>query len=113
MKNKIERVIKSFGHSQLNLGSEAGRKILTDKLYSKLTETEIVDVCIFTGNDVIDDCYIKIDYGYGANKDGMLYEFGPVSEQVGDELLESLQNKLKSGSISDYSKETFHTEFKV
>lgn len=113
MRNKIKQVVESFEHSQLNLGSEAGRKILTDSLYSKLTETEVGSVCIFTGEDVIDDCYVKIDFGYGANKDGMLYEFGPVSEQVGDELLNLLQHKLKSGSISDYGKETFHTEFKV
>lgn len=111
MKDKIKQVVESFEHSQLNLGSEAGRKILTDSLYSKLTETEVGSVCIFTGEDVIDDCYVRIDYGYGANKDGLLYEFGPVSEQVGDELLELLQLKLKSGSITDYRKDTFNTQF--
>lgn len=113
MRTKIKRVVDSFENSQLNLDSEAGREILINSLYEKLTETEVGDVCIFTGQNVIDDCYIKIDYGYGANKDGSLYEFGPVSEQIGDEILDSLQHKLKSGDVSDYRKDTFHTQFEV
>jgi hypothetical protein len=111
IRNKIEDVVKSFENSQLNLGSESARKILTDSIYNKLTETEVKDVCIFTGDNVINDCYVRIDYGYGANKDGTLYEFGPISEEIGDEILDLLQHKLKDGDISDHRKETFHASF--
>ena len=37
--------------------------------------------CPVTGReDMIDDCYIKVEFGYGSDKDLMTYRFGPVHD---------------------------------
>ena len=60
-------------------------------------------VCPVTGrNDVIDDCYIKIEFGYGSDKDLMTYRFGPVHDQVGKKLLETLQEMMPCGSVDEF-----------
>ena len=94
LRSDLQSVVDSFEDSQLNLASGAGRQILVNSLMAKLTEPEIGSTCVFTNNDVINDCYITVEFGFGAVKDGLSYKFGPVVEEVGESVLNLLQSKL-------------------
>ena len=49
--------------------------------------------CPVTGReDMIDDCYIEIQFGYGSDKDMWTYKFGPVHDMVGKSVLDLIQS---------------------
>ena len=55
---------------------------------------------------MIDDCYIKVEFGYGSDKDLMTYRFGPVHDEVGKKVLALIQMLLPDGkSIEDFGKD--------
>ena len=54
---------------------------------------ELFPRCPVTGReDMIDDCYIEIQFGYGSDKDMWTYKFGPVHDMVGKSVLELIQS---------------------
>ena len=53
--------------------------------------------CPVTGrSDLIDDCYIEIQFGYGSDRDMWTYNFGPVHDMVGKSVLELIQSFMDS-----------------
>jgi len=51
--------------------------------------------CPVTGrDDLIDDCYIEIQFGYGSDKDMWTYKFGPVHDMVGKGILDLIQSYM-------------------
>ena len=55
--------------------------------------------CPVTGReDMIDDCYIKVEFGYGSDKDLMTYRFGPVHDMVGKTVLDVIQSFMDTAT---------------
>lgn len=68
--------------------------------------------CPITNDDVIDDCHIRIEFGYGSDLDLMTYEFSAVSDQVGKALLKTIQDMMiDDQSVEQFSRDTTHEEF--
>ena len=65
-------------------------------------------VCPITDReDVIDDCYITIEFGYGSDKDMMTYHFNKVHDSVGKKVLEAIQSLMPEGrSVEDFGVDT-------
>ena len=58
--------------------------------------------CPVTGRkDMIDDCYITVEFGYGSDKDMWTYNLGPVHDSVGKKVLETIQSMMKTGESID------------
>ena len=56
--------------------------------------------CPVTGrDDMIDDCHITIEFGYGSDKDLTTYTFSPVHDEVGKKVLELIQKMMPSNFI--------------
>jgi hypothetical protein len=70
-------------------------------------------VCPVTDRkDVIDDCYITIEFGYGSDKDMTTYRFNKVQDSVGKKVLEAIQSMMPKGrSVEDFGKDTMAEEF--
>jgi hypothetical protein len=62
--------------------------------------------CPVTGrDDMIDDCHITIEFGYGSDKDLMTYTFSPVHDEVGKKVLALIQLLMSEGkSVEDFGK---------
>jgi len=55
--------------------------------------SEEIENCPVTGRaDMIDDCHIEIQFGYGSDKDMWTYKFGPVHDMVGKSVLDLIQS---------------------
>ena len=60
--------------------------------------------CPITNKDVLDDCHITIEFGYGSDKDMTTYEFSPVHDEVGKKVVAYIQSLMPKGnSIEDFS----------
>ena len=44
--------------------------------------------CPITNDDVIDDCHIRIEFGYGSDLDMTTYSFSPVRDEVGSNMID-------------------------
>jgi hypothetical protein len=63
-------------------------------------------------DDVIDDCYITIEFGYGSDKDMMTYHFNTVHDSVGKKVLEAIQSMLPKGkSVEEFGRDTLAEHF--
>lgn len=51
-------------------------------------------VCPITNKDVLDDCHITIEFGYGSDLDMTTYTFSPVHEDVGKEVLNYIDKMI-------------------
>ena len=69
--------------------------------------------CPVTGRkDMIDDCYITIEFGYGSDKDMWTYNLGPVHDSVGKKVLDVIQSMLPKGkSVEEFGKDVMKEEF--
>ena len=55
---------------------------------------------------MIDDCYIRVEFGFGSDKDLMTYRFGPVHDEVGKKVLGLIQMLMTNGkSVEDFGKD--------
>lgn len=54
--------------------------------------------CKITNKKTLDDCSITIQFGYGSELDFTTYEFSPVHESVGKEILKFIDEML----VNDY-----------
>jgi len=66
--------------------------------------------------DMIDDCYIEIQFGYGSDKDMWTYTFGDkngaVHDSVGKKVLEAIQSLMPEGeSVESFGKDTIAEHF--
>jgi hypothetical protein len=58
--------------------------------------------CAITNkNDVIDDCYIKLEFGYGSKRDMETYSFGPVRDKTAEKILQYIGTLLKKNKTLD------------
>lgn len=70
--------------------------------------------CPITDERMIDDCYITIEFGYGSTKDCWTYKFHPVSDKVGQAVLETIQSLAKDGvDVDDFGKDEMDDHFGV
>ena len=62
--------------------------------------------------DMIDDCYIKVEFGFGSDKDLMTYRFGPVHDEVGKKVLEAIQSVMpKNRSVEEFGEDEMDDYF--
>ena len=62
--------------------------------------------------DVIDDCYITIEFGYGSDKDLWTYKFNTVHDSVGKKVLEAIQSMMPEGkSVESFGEDTMAEHF--
>ena len=69
--------------------------------------------CPITGrDDMIDDCHITIEFGYGSDKDLTTYRFSPVHDEVGKKVLEAIQSLMPEGrSVEDFGENVMEQYF--
>lgn len=61
-------------------------------------------VCPITNKDVLDDCHITIEFGYGSDKDMTTYTFSPVHNEVGKKVISYIQSLMPKGhSVEEFS----------
>ncbi|MBL69518.1 MAG: hypothetical protein CMO74_13920 [Verrucomicrobiales bacterium] len=83
---------------------------MTDPSESNITNNMKCPVTDRT--DVIDDCYITIEFGYGSDKDMMTYNFNTVHDSVGKVVLEAIQSMMPKGrSVDDFGRDTIAENF--
>ena len=60
--------------------------------------------CAVTNSeDVIDDCYIKVEFGYGSPRDLETYNFGPVKHEIGEDILDYITFCMSEGkTLEDF-----------
>ncbi len=60
--------------------------------------------CPITNKDVLDDCHIVIEFGYGSDKDMTTYTFSPVHDEVGKKVVNYIQSLMPQGhSVEEFS----------
>jgi hypothetical protein len=58
--------------------------------------------CAITNKkDVIDDCYIQLNFGYGSRRDMETYKFGPVRDKTAEKILQYIGKQLKKDKTLD------------
>jgi hypothetical protein len=68
--------------------------------------------CPITGRtDMIDDCHIRIEFGFGSDKDLTTYVFSPVHDEVGKKILEIIQEMMPCGSVEEFGKDEMDDYF--
>ena len=69
-------------------------------------------ICPITNKDVLDDCHITIEFGYGSDKDLFTYKFSPVHDEVGKKVLKYIQSIMPKGkSVEKFGKNVMHEYF--
>lgn len=60
--------------------------------------------CPITNKDVLDDCHIVVEFGYGSDLDMTTYTFSPVHEEVGKKVIAYIQSLMpKNHSVEEFS----------
>jgi len=82
--------------------------------------------CVITKKQVIDDCHITIEFGYGSDLDCTTYTFSPVHDEIGKEMLKLIDSMIqkdyedhptlgvkfkKKPSVEDFSKDVMEDLF--
>jgi hypothetical protein len=62
---------------------------------------ELLQRCPITNEEVLDDCHITIEFGYGSDLDCMTYKFSPVHDSVGKKVLKTIDSMIK-GSCEEH-----------
>ena len=61
--------------------------------------------CPITNKDVLDDCHITIEFGYGSDKDMTTYQFSPVHDEVGKKVVAYIQSLMPKGhSVEEFGR---------
>tara|TARA_B100002019_G_scaffold106695_1_gene91714 strand:+ start:44709 stop:44975 length:267 start_codon:yes stop_codon:yes gene_type:complete len=64
--------------------------------------------------DLIDDCHITIEFGYGSDRDCRTYTFSPVHDEVGKKILEYISSLAEDGfDVEDYAEDVMNDIFGV
>lgn len=71
-------------------------------------------VCPITNKDVLDDCHIVIEFGYGSDKDMTTYKFSPVHDEVGKKVVAYIQSLMPKGhSVEEFGRNVMDELFDV
>ena len=61
--------------------------------------------------DIIDDCYIEISFGYGSPRDLQTYKFGAIKHCIGEDILQLIAEKLACGkTLEEFRTDSFALE---
>ena len=78
---------------------------MTDASESNITNN--VKCPVTDRTDVIDDCYITVEFGYGSDKDMWTYNFNTAHDSVGKKVLEAIQSMMPKGrSVESFGRNT-------
>jgi hypothetical protein len=70
--------------------------------------------CPITNKDVLDDCHITIEFGYGSDKDMTTYRFSPVHDEVGKKVVAYIQSLMPKGhSVEEFGRNVMDELFDV
>ena len=70
--------------------------------------------CPITNKDVLDDCHIVIEFGYGSDKDMTTYKFSPVHDEVGKKVVAYIQSLMPKGhSVEEFGRNVMDELFDV
>ena len=70
--------------------------------------------CPITNKDVLDDCHITIEFGYGSDKDMTTYQFSPVHDEVGKKVVAYIQSLMPKGrSVEEFGRNVMDELFDV
>ena len=70
--------------------------------------------CPITNKDVLDDCHITIEFGYGSDKDMTTYQFSPVHDEVGKKVVAYIQSMMPKGhSVEEFGRNVMDELFDV
>ena len=62
--------------------------------------------------DMIDDCHITIEFGYGSDKDLTTYTFSPVHDEVGKKVLAYIQSISEKGvDVENFARDVMDETF--
>lgn len=60
--------------------------------------------CPISNKQVLDDCHIVIEFGYGSDWDMTTYSFSPVHDEVGKKVVAYIQSLMPKGhSVEEFS----------
>jgi hypothetical protein len=63
-------------------------------------------------DDMMDDCHITIEFGYGSDKDLTTYTFSPVHDEVGKKVLAYIQSISGKGvDIENFARDVMDETF--
>ena len=80
----------------------------SDPFYDK----DLDGICPITKKEVLDDCHIVIEFGYGSDKDLHTYKFSPVHDEVGKKVIKYIASLMpKSEDVEKFGKNVMHEYF--
>ena len=60
--------------------------------------------CPITNKEVLDDCHIVIEFGYGSDLDMTTYTFSTIHDEVGKKVVAYIQSLMPQGhSVEEFS----------
>lgn len=74
-------------------------------------DEEIDSTCPITNKQVIDDCHITIEFGYGSDLDMTTYTFSPVHDKVGKKVLDYIKSLMPQGHSIDEFRRNMMDEY--
>ncbi len=79
-----------------------------------LYDEDLNITCPITNKDVLDDCHIVIEFGYGSDKDMTTYKFSPVHDEVGKKVVAYIQSLMPKGhSVEEFGRNVMDELFDV
>lgn len=60
-------------------------------------DEQLSSACPITNKEVIDDCHITIEFGYGSDLDMTTYSFSPVHDEVGKKVIKYIESLMPKG----------------
>jgi hypothetical protein len=68
-------------------------------------DEELDTTCPITNRQVIDDCHISIEFGYGSDLDMTTYKFSPVHDEVGKKVVKYIESLMPRGhSVEEFGR---------
>lgn len=68
-------------------------------------DEELDVTCPITNKQVLDDCHIHIEFGYGSDLDMTTYKFSPVHDEVGKKVVKYIESLMPKGhSVEDFGR---------
>ena len=65
---------------------------------------DLNQTCPITNKDVLDDCHVVIEFGYGSDLDMTTYTFSTIHDEVGKKIVAYIQSLMPKGhSVEEFS----------
>ena len=67
-------------------------------------DEQLSSACPITNKEVIDDCHITIEFGYGSDLDMTTYSFSPVHDEAGKKVIKYIESLMPKGhSVQEFA----------